>query len=440
MPRIGFEWNVNPRLNNFIVRGGYGIFYTRLVGQQNLQLVTSPPYSDERLVEGEVFGQASLQNPFPAGAPASFPSFQAYSPTTLLSPRVLAPNYRPAQTQKYSLGTQTQLPGNTLFELDYVGARSQDLIRMISINQADIASPSNPIRGQTTSTLANIQLRVPYEGFGADGFQVVQSEGASWYNSLQATLSKRLSHGMQFIAAYTWSRLLDTDGGNAIETAGANVQTLGNQNGGQNTRYGPADFNPNQRLVLSYLYTIPAPLRDQGFGRLVNGWQLAGVTTFQTGFILTLQGTNSNNVTGIINDRAEIAPGCTVGELQTSGSIESRLGLNGSEGYFNRSCVGPKIPYPVVGADGVATGFGNGGVGNVVGPGQQNWDMALVKHTSFDLFNETANVEFRSEFFNAFNHPIFGNPDLVATDATFGDITTRANNPRIIQFALKLNF
>jgi hypothetical protein len=277
---------------------------------------------------------------------------------------------------------------------------------------------------------------VPFEGFSAPGFQAVESEGASWYNSLQATLSKRLSHGMQFIAAYTWARELDTDGGNAIETAGGNVESLGNQYG-QRSRYGSVDFLPEQRLVISYLYQIPAPMRDAGFGRLVNGWQVSGVSTFQTGDILTLQGTNSTNVAGITSDRAEIAANCSNGQLETSGPLESRLGGAGGKGYFNTSCI---APYPVVGADGVATGFGNGGVGNVVGPGQQNWDISLVKHTAFNFFNDAANVEFRTEFFNAFNHPIFANPDLVSTDATFGDISTTANNPRIIQFALKLNF
>jgi hypothetical protein len=178
-------------------------------------------------------------------------------------------------------------------------------------------------------------------------------------------------------------------------------------------------------------------MRDAGFGRLVNGWQVSGVSTFQTGDILTLQGTNSTNVAGITSDRAEIAANCSNGQLETSGPLESRLGGAGGKGYFNTSCI---APYPVVGADGVATGFGNGGVGNVVGPGQQNWDISLVKHTAFNFFNDAANVEFRTEFFNAFNHPIFANPDLVSTDATFGDISTTANNPRIIQFALKLNF
>jgi hypothetical protein len=435
MPRIGFEWNVNPSRNNVIVRGGYGLYYTRLVGQQYLQLVTSPPFSDERLVEAQVFSQASLQAPFPAGSP-TFPNFIPYSPTTELSPRILAPNYRPGQTQEYMLGTQTQLPGNTMFELDYVGSRGQDLVRMLSINQALLASPSNPIRGATTNTVLNVQQRVPYEGFGAAGFQAVESEGASWYNSLQATVSKRLSHGMQFIAAYTWAREQDTDGGNAIETAGGNVASIGNQYGNRN-RYGSVDFLPAQRLIISYLYQIPAPVANTGFGRLVNGWQLAGVTTFQTGDILTLQGTNGNNVTGITNDRAEIAPGCSVGQLVTSGSIESRLGGPGKQPYFNKSCI---APYPVVGDDGVATGFGNGGVGNVIGPGEQNWDIALTKRTGFTMFSDAANVEFRTEFYNAFNHPIFANPDLVSTDATFGYISSTANNPRIIQFALKLNF
>jgi hypothetical protein len=89
---------------------------------------------------------------------------------------------------------------------------------------------------------------------------------------------------------------------------------------------------------------------------------------------------------------------------------------------------------------GGGTNFGNSGVGVALGPGQNNSDIAIIKRTPLHLLGEAGNVEFRTEFFNAFNHPQFGNPGTNATAATFGVISTTAVNPRIIQFALKLNF
>jgi len=94
----------------------------------------------------------------------------------------------------------------------------------------------------------------------------------------------------------------------------------------------------------------------------------------------------------------------------------------------------------VIGNDGLATNFGNSGVGIVVGPGQNNSDIAIIKRTPFRLLGEAGNVEFRAEFFNAFNHTQFSNPSTNVSSAAFGTITSTAVNPRIIQFALKLNF
>ncbi len=430
-PRVGFSWSLFPKSNNIALRGGYGVYNSRLVGQQYLQLIAGPPYSLLRQALGTANNSASEQNPF-ATVP-TFPQFIPYSPTTALTPRILAPNYRPAQTQQYSLNTQVEMPKGLLVEVGYVGARGVDLIRDRGINQAQLASPSNPINGVTTNTVANVQSRVPYQGFSASGFQAVESEGASWYNSLQTTLSKRLTKGSEFIAAYTWSRLLDTDGGNATETSAGNVVTLGNQNG-QHARYGPSDGNLEQRFVISYVAALPNPIRrDNGLGVLTGGWSVSGVTIIQDGERLTIAGTNATNVTGTTTDRAQLVAGCSNAQVARSGSSESKL-----TNFFNSACV--TKTYPVVGSDGMATGFGNSGVGIVTGPGQQNFDVSLAKITPIHVIGDAGNLEFRTEFFNALNHAQFANPDHNVSDASFGQITATSVNPRVIQFALKLKF
>jgi hypothetical protein len=106
--------------------------------------------------------------------------------------------------------------------------------------------------------------------------------------------------------------------------------------------------------------------------------------------------------------------------------------------YFNAGCFTHQ--YPVIGSDGIATGFGNSGVGIVTGPGLVNFDTSLSKKTAVSWPNERANMEFRAEFFNLFNTPAFDNPDTSFFNPTFGRITNLIVSPRIGQLALKFNF
>jgi hypothetical protein len=168
---------------------------------------------------------------------------------------------------------------------------------------------------------------------------------------------------------------------------------------------------------------------------------LTGVATFQSGRHLTLTGANASNAAGITGDRLQLASGCTYDQLVTPGSVTSRL-----NNYLNPACIARSAPtaanpnglavWPVIGNDNIGTAFGNSGVGIVTGPAQNNFDLALLKRTRI---TETKNVEFRAEFFNAFNTPQFANPNTVFGNS-YGIITATSVNPRIIQIALKLNF
>jgi Carboxypeptidase regulatory-like domain/TonB-dependent Receptor Plug Domain len=427
-PRFGFAWQL-PHTNRVVLRGGYGTYYSRITGQPIIQELANPPWGILRAPSGPENADATLQNPF-APFNSTLPVFVPYSPSTQLSPEIFAPNMRPPITQQYSLNVQTDLGHNLLLEVGYVGARDTHLIEVRSFNQASLASASNPIRGETTNTLDNIPLRVPYEGFSS-GALTFDTDAAGWYNALEASVNKRLSRGLQFLAAYTFSRDLTTDTGTTSGINGGVAQ--GDQNDpGQ--RYGPDNFIREHRLVVSYIYNFPAPPNRASFrGRLLGDWSMSGVTIYQSGRRLTLTNSNSTNVYGTETDRAEIAPGCTDSQLVTPGSIESKL-----NNYFNLSCL-PDSP-PVIGDDGVGTGFGNSGVGIVRGPGQANWDLSILKHFGLPWPNESSNLEFRAEFFNAFNHPQFAVPDTIRSDPSFGQITSLAVNPRIIQFALKMNF
>ena len=431
-PRIGFSWQFLPSSSALVLRGGYGIYYSQPTGQAFYQNVFGAPYSEFRLNSGQSNAGATFQSPFaqPFPTPESFPTFPAYSPTTATTIYGVAPGFRPTMVQQYSLNVQTELYEGWLLEVGYVGTRGIHLVRQRSLNQALSASVSNPIRGVTTDTVANISLRVPVLGVPPDSLVEMESDGNSWYNGLEVSLTKQLSRGLQLLASYTFSKTLDTDGADINSTASGNALTLGNQDS-PSQRWGRASFDRTHRFVLSETWTLPSP-RDGLWRAVLGGWELAAVITVQSGSALTIAATNPNNIFGISEDRAELTGNCTKSQLVTAGTIGSKL-----NSYFNTSCF---TNPPVIGTDGIGTGFGNSGTGIVSGPGQANADLAFSKTIPVKWPSEGSSLQLRAELYNALNHPQFANPDSTFTSPTFGVINSTAVNPRVIQLALRLAF
>lgn len=438
-PRVGFAWQL-PKSNDFVLRGGYGIYHSRYTGQPFLQLLVGPPFGQIRELVAGQNAAASEQVPFPLDVP-TLPYFPAYgpAPNPVLQTTIFDPRFQPPMIQEYSLGLQTQLPGGFLLETGYSGARGQHLIRERSVNQAQLASPTNPIRGEITNTIDNVPLRVPFEGFDPSYMLQIESAGASWYNALLVSLTKHFSHGLQFQASYTFSRDLATDGSSTTGPNGG--VSIGDQNNPAQ-RYGPDDFIRPQRFIANFTYQLPSPKDAHSFkGQALGGWMLAGVVTVQSGHLLTptynhFAGIQSVFGTGA-NDRPSLSGTCGIGNYLNPGSIESNTG--GSKSYINQACFTDPAVFSADDPNGV--GFGNAGVGIIRGPGQQNWDLSLIKRFPMNWPKEGSNLEFRSEFFNAFNHPQFGDPDLEETShTTFGHITSTVVNPRVVQFALKFTF
>jgi hypothetical protein len=433
-PRFGFAWQALPNSNRLVVRGGYGIYYSRYTGQAQSQTTTTQPYGQLRVVSGPANAAANLARPFraPLPAPATYPAFFPYTPSTVASQNAVDPTLRPGMVQQFSLNLQYDLGRNFLLEAGYVGARGTRLLRVRSVNQAQLASVASPIRGATTNTVGNVQTRARFRGWSVPSLQQVESAGSSWYNGAEMSLTKRFSSGLQLLASYTFSKSLDSDGANVVQNSNIS-SAIGEQNDWRQ-RYGPASFSRPHRFILSYVYELPWLKGSKGLTQAaLGGWNVSGVMTIQTGQPLTILATNTNNVYGINatgGDRAQLALGCTHPQLSKPGSVTSRIG-----GYFNNACFTRAL---VVGNDNVATTFGNSGVGIVRGPAQNNFDISLGK--TFGLWSEKARLQFRTEFFNAFNTPQFSNPNTNFSNATFGQITATSVSPRIIQFALKLNF
>lgn len=432
-PRVGFAWQIPPS-QRIVLRGGYGIYHQRVTGQPLIQLLLNQPFGMLRQFVAFGNSAASFANPFPPGIP-TFPSFTPYSPATLFSATAFAQDFRPPVFQRYSLNLQTELKEGLVWEVGYVGTRGTHLIRQRAPNQASLASPANPIRGQTTNTVdpVNLSLRSPLIGWSNSNLLNTESAGSSWYNALETSLSERLTHGLHFLISYTFARDLTTDPFTSTGSNGGFAE--GNQND-PHARYGPDLFIREHRFVASYVYELPFfKKRHDVLGSVLGGWKVAGVTVFQTGHRIPVLNTNATNVYGISafgQDFGQLASGCTLSQVNTPGAVTSKLNK-----YINTACF---TTPPVIGDDGIATDFGNTRPGIIHAPDQRNTDLSLIKQFHTPWPNEAANVEFRAEFFNAFNTPQFSDPDNEQDSATFGQVLSTAVAPRIMQFALKFNF
>jgi hypothetical protein len=299
-------------------------------------------------------------------------------------------------------------------------------------------------------------------GASVPGFGQTQTTAQSTYNSLQISATKRLSKGLQFLAAYTYSKSIDNASGGAIGAAGIDSGPIfGNQLDSRANR-GVSNFDRTHRFVLSYLWDLPRPAlaASSNVGRLLfSNWQVAGIITAMSGLPIDIVDSNAGSFYLGANNglsRPSWAPNAT------------RATSNIPAGYFFNpfAFARPIVPagqlIPTSNGAAVAgatcgqptvlcTDFGNVGRNVLRGPSQTNVDFSIIKRFPF---GESKNIEFRAEFFNLFNHVNFANPISNLNAATglnqntgqitnpgdLGRITSTSNNPRLIQFALKLNF
>jgi Carboxypeptidase regulatory-like domain len=428
-PRVGINWKP-LKSDRLAVRAGYGIYYSRTSGNMLLQLVTMYPYSASAFRTGTNNPLATFQVPFNPAPPTpnQFPIWVPRTPTSDFTFEWLLPNWKAPMTQSFTLNVQTEVAKDWLAQVGYVGARATRLIMFRALNQASLASPGNPINGVTTNTVANALDRVPILGVdpAADG---PEAAGFMWYNALQASITKRYSHGVTLQAAYTFDKSLDS----TPQTTGENSVWGGFSVGNVHTprsSWGPSDYDRPQRLVFNYVWELPHPGSRNGLvNEAASGWKVSGVTTIQSGHRLSLYYTDSGSIYGVYNNLSQLCPGATKADIATKGGTTSRL-----SNYFNSSA------FCTPNAIGDGYDFGNLGRGATKGPGQDDSDFSVAKITPFRLFGEDNTIEFRAEFFNIFNHGQFPDPATTVSLAGFGQITSTSVAPRLIQFALKYAF
>jgi len=426
-PRIGLSWRP-PNTDNLVVRAGYGIYEDRFSTRfANFQIFNYPydviGVAIANLVPALGLGGA-YPNPFPNLAGLSFPISPATVPSpvpfyssgvslgpfglsTPISGLYVDPKLSIPYTQQYNLGFQWEFVKNLLAEIGYVGSKGTKLINVYNFNQGTAGTaPYGPINFSTNKVL--------------NGFEQARTNTNSTYNSLQASLTKRFSHGLQFLASYTFARSID-------EGSGGFENELGGYPGDQQnplSQYGLSDFNRTHRLVISGRYDLPK-FYDGGSRvarTIANDWQVSGIATFQSGLPFSVV----YEVGSAIYNRADQKPGVPITE---SGRIEHRL-----SDYFNANAFEPSAN---------AAPYGDSGRNLLIGPGQKNIDFSVVK---FIPVTERMKFEFHTEFFNIFNFVNFSNPlnnvgafGLGGT-TTAGEITAASSGPRVIQFALKFNF
>ncbi len=453
-PRFGFAWQ--PRDNGrLVLRGGFGIFYDRVAGDRVIHgMEQGYPYAVTLDYSGAGAAFFSQQNPYPSTPVGVFASrwanLQTGQTSNLNTPSLTESLHTPLVRQ-YNFTLQYEFLPRWVLEVGYVGSAGINLVDTYQgQNTPLLASPSNPVNGLTVNTTDNASLRVPILGYQPAGFQVTGFNGNSYFNSLQVTVRKQLSYGLTLQASYTWSKDLT----NLSQANPNNISADSNVPEALKQQIGPAWFSRPQRFILNYSYDLPFGSGPGLAGKLLGGWNVSGVTTVQDGTPLTIVDNSGGTVYGLgsfVLARAQMCPGATYGSVATSGGIESRLGgVSGGPGYINAAafCAPPVAPNSAPNAQGAfPTLFGNSGPGIILGPGQFNWDISLIKNTRI---REQQSIQLRAEFFNTFNHPQFAAPGgvgainasalQVSSPSNFGQITSTSVNPRVIQFALKYTF
>jgi len=482
-PRIGIAYSPGNS-GKTSIRAGWGLFYNPIEQLVLEQFSAEPPFGGSILLSNTLFNTPfQPQDPSATAFPNVFNGIITPSPGTpinwgLYEPILLYGEFQPHMKAQYSaqynLTIQRELTRDMKFTIGYVGSQGHRLLATHDINygNAQTCKDVNAILGDGTcgqfyadtsffipgGTVLPVPLHLPYAqnhsvipagttvgpagitlvglrpysvpqcnpltsvGCPASGVPVFSSIFAqdtianSAYNSLQASLEKRFAHGLQFTAAYTFSKSIDQ---------ASSFEGILNPIDPANSR-GLSLFDARHRLVFSYYWEIPGKKFNGAAGKIINGWALSGITTFQTGFPIRITSSADNELMDSFDFELPGQPD----QLKPFRTLQPQ---NNGNYYFDPTTftedtsIDPSL-------------FGR--IGNAprticCGPHISNTDFAVLKNIAV---TEGTHFEFRAELFNIFNHTQFFNPDGNSSDGTqFGQVT-QARDPREMQFALKFYF
>ena len=395
-PRLGFAYQVSP---GTVVRAGAGRYVQRLGISDTVHVGGNAPFQPASTVT-----RGSVDNPGGLGQNTLPLAFTSHAYT-----------YPSPEAWGWNLTAEHEFSNFATFTLSYVGRRGYHLEQLANVNQLPIGTiQANP--GVNADALR------PYRGFST--IIEAQNLGGSIYHAMEANLKRRLTRGVLFGVAYTWSKSLDFGSSNGTSLPNAASNRL---------FYGPSDFDTRHVMLINYVWDIPfANHVDNTMARTIFGnWQFSGTIQAQSGRPQTV----SQN-----NDRAGVGPG--------SGNqlwVVSRLpalphgcacGTNKNQWFEGAgSTIWSPAPSDTFAPRGLR--------GLIYGPGFQSYSAALEKAFHIIPNHENHQLVFKAEGFNYTNHPNLDNPDVSPTSSTFGRVNAKGNtyaSERQFQFSLRYAF
>ncbi len=429
-PRIGIAWRP-LKSERWVVRSAYGIFYDVSISQVNILPRINPPfynlaaYFQTGACPGVLQGLCTVQDILS----------QTGQQSGVVQGQMISPNFRDGYMQQWNADLQYEVQPNWMIDLAYVGSKGTHLSNVIDRNQ------SNPLTGP------------PYPQFSSVLF--VESNAASTYQSLQFRSERRLSHGLSFLAAYTYSKSIDDIssifGGSAGSGLPQNSQNLSGDRG-------VSDFNAAHRASLSFVYDLPFQrmwATGPGWSRkLLDDWQTGGILTAQTGspFTVVLAGSPAASAAAFGNPERPDLVGdpSKAGPVAGNPTCQAPAQVGTPLNWFNQCA------FAAPAEETYGPAFGTEGRNILTGPGYTNLDFSLAK--SISLRADSHRLQLRGEFFNLLNHPNFDIPnhtfDQPACPAPNGNQLCTAGNygsvlsantygdkpPRQIQLSVKYIF
>lgn len=393
-PRLGLAYKLTEKT---VVRAAYGLFYFDEQGTGgSTRLFINYPFAPTYAVTcSSTVPCLSTSTGIPATSSSNNLPTAVYQPTPNLTPNM----------QQWNFTLERQIAKSLVARGAYVGTKGNHL--NVNLNE-NVAVPGP----------GSVPARQPYTAYG----QILgwEPRGPSSYNALQLSLEKRMSYGLSFLGAYTYSKSLDNG-------AGGNSSTGESRNNIQNPRdfsadYGLSNFDLGQRFTMSTVYQLPfghtrqfLAHANRALDALAGGWQLSSILTLQAGMPFSVSMASPTSNTGTPQRPNRVC----------NGNLSA--GKQSIKEWYQLSCFVTPPNYT----------FGNTGRNVLIGPGLETWDLGADK--DFRL-TERFGLQFRSEFFNALNHPNFGLPNASIGSVAAGTITNVITNARQVQFALRLHF
>ena len=457
-PRIGFSWKPMGS-DKTAIRAGYAIFHDSAWNQGGQGLWQNPPYYAEVDPPTFLFGYGSsvgsLSGGFllPAGTPSSTPVAGGALFSAPVNPSTYTGtiqsenrNFKQGVIQQYNLNIERQLPGDVVLTAGYAGSRSTHIL--VSQANENLNQPSacpgeaNAVAGYTLGCgLGDFPYAAPFQSVDSNN-----SVGTARYDSLQIKAeTKSARHGLYALLGYTWSRTFDSGFPDGLgSNPGATYYPLP---GTKKLDWGLSQLNLNDSFTASILYNLPLG-KGKHFGSnwsgatnaILGNWQVNLIERATSGFpLFVVDGSNPSGVFFSYNGNTYSRPN-EVGDPNRPGPEGGQTNcpsqIHTLKNWFN----------PCAFASAQLGELGTAARAPIYGPRFVNTDFSVIK--DFPMrFREGMNLQFRAEFFNLFNHPQLylqggsgtGEQDINST-ATFGVVTGTLNNPRLIQFALKLTF